>query len=226
MMTGSKAVFLGFLILLILGLGTALWMRRRLPEPAAPIIACPQDARVCPDGTFVSRIPPSCQFRDCPIPVLPSSTTVMPSTTTLPAVTSSLPLIPASWKMIRDQKQGVSYAFPETLSTQYVTTQDWPPTLTVERGIFSCVTAPRVVQDRAYCVSEQNEGAAGSMYTHYVYTTADVVSQRLFTLRFTLRRVQCFNYDEPRQSACMQEQGAFQTDTLADQVLSSVRALR
>ncbi|MFQ5974924.1 MAG: hypothetical protein ACE5J5_01220, partial [Candidatus Hydrothermarchaeales archaeon] len=29
-------------------------------------IACTEDARVCPDGSSVVRIPPACEFAPCP----------------------------------------------------------------------------------------------------------------------------------------------------------------
>lgn len=32
------------------------------PEPTA----CTMDAKICPDGSAVGRIPPSCEFADCP----------------------------------------------------------------------------------------------------------------------------------------------------------------
>lgn len=60
---------------------------------------CPDDVKQCPDGSYVSRIPPDCQFPDCSAPgsddVLPptptSSNTILPVTPrdTLPASTSS-----------------------------------------------------------------------------------------------------------------------------------------
>ena len=28
---------------------------------------CTMDTKICPDGSYVSRIPPSCEFADCPI---------------------------------------------------------------------------------------------------------------------------------------------------------------
>ena len=31
------------------------------------LIACPQDAKQCPDGSYVSRQPPGCQFAPCPL---------------------------------------------------------------------------------------------------------------------------------------------------------------
>ena len=29
-------------------------------------VACTEDARICPDGTAVVRIPPDCEFEECP----------------------------------------------------------------------------------------------------------------------------------------------------------------
>jgi len=34
----------------------------KTPEP----VACTADAKMCPDGTYVSRIPPICEFQACP----------------------------------------------------------------------------------------------------------------------------------------------------------------
>lgn len=45
-------------------------IKQRIGEPGfnpGEIIACPQDVRQCPDGTYVSRDPgQNCAFRDCP----------------------------------------------------------------------------------------------------------------------------------------------------------------
>jgi hypothetical protein len=34
--------------------------------PEESRVACTMDARQCPDGSFVGRIPPSCEFAPCP----------------------------------------------------------------------------------------------------------------------------------------------------------------
>jgi hypothetical protein len=31
-----------------------------------PVVFCPQDAKMCPDGSFVGRVAPSCAFAPCP----------------------------------------------------------------------------------------------------------------------------------------------------------------
>lgn len=38
-------------------------------EPQPPIIACPADAKLCPDGSAVGRIGPDCDFAPCLTPV-------------------------------------------------------------------------------------------------------------------------------------------------------------
>lgn len=37
------------------------------------LVACPEDARLCPDGTAVSREDPDCKFVSCPKPVCRNS---------------------------------------------------------------------------------------------------------------------------------------------------------
>lgn len=55
------------LVIIILGLlgGIAFILRpeeSKAPEP----VMCTADAKECPDGSFVGRIPPQCQFAACP----------------------------------------------------------------------------------------------------------------------------------------------------------------
>lgn len=47
--------FAGFLV-------TALYMQRGAPQP----VACTMEAMICPDGTMVGRVAPSCEFAPCP----------------------------------------------------------------------------------------------------------------------------------------------------------------
>ena len=61
-----KSLLLGVLALIILGVGGFLY-RSALEHPAQQI-ACPLDARMCPDGTSVARTGPSCSFPECPPP--------------------------------------------------------------------------------------------------------------------------------------------------------------
>jgi len=119
------------------------------------------------------------------------------------------------------------------MGTEYVSTVDWPPTIRVQRNVpFVCTAAGELVapagktelvtiEGHPYCLTRESEGAAGSVYTQYAYAfprQSDVV-----TLTFSLRAVQCMNYDEPRRSACTQEQATFTANKLADQIAQSVQ---
>lgn len=37
------------------------------PKETEPV-ACTMDAKLCPDGSYVGRVAPNCEFADCPIP--------------------------------------------------------------------------------------------------------------------------------------------------------------
>jgi hypothetical protein len=56
---------LAIFVLIITALGAVvvvLLMSNQGPEP----VACTADARICPDGTAVGRVPPDCEFAECP----------------------------------------------------------------------------------------------------------------------------------------------------------------
>jgi hypothetical protein len=216
-MTPNKwvGVLLGFL--LVVGIGATIWSRS--PSITSPMGGiCTQDAKRCPDGSYVSRIAPSCAFAACPS-AIPLASSTPPVQTQVPVASSTQ----ANWKVVTDLAQGVSYVYPEKLPTTYITAQVWPPIVTIERGALSCATEPRIVDGRVYCAREVHEGAAGSTYTEYLYTSSRDTENKLVSVKFTLRFVQCLNYDEPKQSACLQERSAFNPNTLADSILTTVR---
>lgn len=43
-------------------------------NPAPPVVACTEEAKLCPDGSAVGRIGPNCEFAECP--ALPKTATV------------------------------------------------------------------------------------------------------------------------------------------------------
>lgn len=55
-------------LLLVIGIGSAGLVYRNAAEHPSKQIACPMDARICPDGTAVSRVGSSCTFSECPLP--------------------------------------------------------------------------------------------------------------------------------------------------------------
>jgi hypothetical protein len=61
-----KSLMIGIVIIVILGFGGLVY-RNAIEYPAQPV-ACPLDAKVCPDGTSVAREGLSCTFPACPAP--------------------------------------------------------------------------------------------------------------------------------------------------------------
>ena len=61
-----KTLFWGILLLILVGIGGVVY-RNAVEHPAQPI-ACPIDAKLCPDGASVGRTGLSCTFPMCPPP--------------------------------------------------------------------------------------------------------------------------------------------------------------
>jgi len=73
----NKTFVIVFLVI-IFALGIFLYMNN--PEathygatpktPSSPDngVVCTMEAKLCPDGSYVGRIPPKCEFKACPIP--------------------------------------------------------------------------------------------------------------------------------------------------------------
>ena len=131
--------------------------------------------------------------------------------------------------------QGLQFSYPEELGTQYVHAQEWPPLVEQVVNVFSCeegdITAAdgplksaslHEIEGKAYCVTLFSEGAAGSTYTTYEYSTQQ--EERVVRIVFTLRTPQCVNYDEPERTACTAEQRAFNIDELVHQIAASIKA--
>src|SRR3989344_187522 len=61
-----RSLILGILLIIIAGVGGLVY-RNAVERPVRPVV-CPLDAKVCPDGTAVSRTGLSCTFPACPPP--------------------------------------------------------------------------------------------------------------------------------------------------------------
>jgi hypothetical protein len=137
-----------------------------------------------------------------------------------------------SWQTFIDQKQNLTYRYPEQLPTKYIYTVNWPPQVAVINTPFSCTegesetpltnkTVKHTINSHAYCITTVTEGAAGSLYTRYFYVTEK--DNKTIIFAFTLRVVQCGNYNEPEKSACENERQTFDIDNLMDQVIQSTQ---
>lgn len=196
-------------LLLLAGLLIYFW-RGGFPLADVP---CTADAKICPDGSAVGRIGPRCEFAACP-----------GATTTAPA----------SWETSRDEALGVSFRYPPDLPTTYIRTVDWPPKLNIADTPYSCLNAGEVgaragrteereIAGQKYCVTEISEGAAGSIYHQYAYSIP--ANDQTATMTFSLRFVQCGNYEEAQQRVCEEERSSFDLDPLIGQIALTIRPL-
>ena len=136
------------------------------------------------------------------------------------------------WTTITNDN-GITYQYPKELLAKYISVAEWPPVIKIETGNYSCKTTPqevssmsditsqRLVDDRAYCVNVKHEGAAGSVYSSYTYTTAK--NNKLITASFTLRYSNCSNYDSEQSKACTSEREAFDVDSTVDRIVQTIK---
>ena len=177
-------------------------------DPTDHQVACTLEAKLCPDGTtYVGRSGPECAFAVCPDSVKDS-----PEKETL-----------LLFKF--DTDTGLSFMYPADFGSLYITPVDWPPTLTIGQALVPCLersdpTELRTVNGKTYCITREEEGAAGSVYTRYTYEFE--YGGGPLELKFSVREVQCTNYDEPQQSTCITEQDLFNADIIFENIVESI----
>lgn len=128
---------------------------------------------------------------------------------------------------VSDIKDNPSLSFPKDLGTKYITAVDWPPIVQVVDAPFDCDTTLSVpegekirkvaVNNHTYCVDELTEGAAGSTYIQYGYMFPK--DNNVTILAFTLKEVQCGNYNDPEKSVCEKERQNFNIDKFIDGIV-------
>ncbi len=135
------------------------------------------------------------------------------------------------WKMYQDTTQNVTFEYPDSLGTRYIHPQNWPPKLTLSNDKFSCkegglmegrqLTIQKTIDDRMYCIEDTTQGAAGTLYSDYIYTF--IKADKLVKLQFTIAYPQCDNYDNRQKGECYSERQTFNLDNLIDRIAQSVK---
>lgn len=178
-------------------------------------IACDMDAKLCPDGSYVGRSGPNCEFAAC---------------STTEEVSTSTPVVEA-YKYYQLSLQ----AFGSLSNYNFVHIAEWSkPMLNMFHTTFSCPTLTedfhiyseqiqKTMGDKVYCVSVSSEGAAGSVFKTYTYSTE--LNGELLSINFTAQFPQCLNYDNPQQGQCLIEQPKFEVD-LDNVVATIVKSLK
>ena len=167
-----------------------------------------------------------------------TSTVITPPATTTPVVATTTGVDNWLWVQATTSAQGIQFSYPNPLSLTYVTAVDWPPVVSLIKGTLACPEAEvdmashdgkvthskrQTINGQVYCVAESGEGAAGSTYTNYQYSTLQ--GDSVASVYFTLRTPQCLNYDDPKQTACKAEQADFDVAALSVRILKSVKKI-
>ncbi|MFA6467055.1 MAG: hypothetical protein WCV71_04305 [Patescibacteria group bacterium] len=137
----------------------------------------------------------------------------------------------SNWLTFEDKEQKISWLYPEKLSANFISSQTWPPRVSLSNMAYKCPvteagsslpdrTMERQVDDRTYCVTATSEGAAGSVFTDYTYSR--VRDGKLINITFALRYPQCDNYDDTQKSACKGERETFDLDSVIDKIAQSL----
>lgn len=98
----------------------------------------------------------------------------------------------------------------------------------VENGQIECEETPlesslalriskKEINEQKYCIAAFSEGAAGSVYTQYSYTT--VIENNVYLINFIARYVDCNNYSNQQKVECKLERENFNLDILVDSEL-------
>ena len=136
-----------------------------------------------------------------------------------------------SW--LKSENSEISFKYPEKLDTNYINTVDWPPIFKIEDKAYSCLendnnstleggkTSKEIIGGKEFCINRQDEGAAGSVYSNYIYTF--LYQNKTITATFSLRAPQCMNYDEPKQSECINEENSFNISSLILNIISTIK---
>lgn len=131
---------------------------------------------------------------------------------------------PQGWVKSVNPDQHISFYHPVSISTQYVEANEWPPEVKVVDGTLDCreqssgreQTKQIQLGKVTACVSKTIEGAAGSVFTTYLYALP--WNNQLATFNFTIRTSQCDNYNSEERSVCLTEQREFNPDELVDKM--------
>jgi len=148
--------------------------------------------------------------------------------------------------MIKEMDNGPEkqphYAILVDLNTEYIGSQDWkvnmvneeenyPPKFKITEGQIDCKitssesglltsTAKRRIDGRIYCIESTSEGAAGTIYTQYAYST--IKNGSLITVSCVIRYPQCMNYSEPQRTECANEREMFDLDKIIGYIVKNL----
>ena len=229
-MMGKKSIMI-LLLFLILALVSLLVVFELFSKQLFPFantnnnngqIACTMEAKLCPNGSYVARSGPNCEFATCP----------NNETSTTSQSSEENPVLPEEnifdFQVYRNDANNLSFQILPNLSVyKFVNITDWPLKITLSSSAFTCPEisdgvserqAQKKIGDRIYCMNISSEGVAGSIYNNYNYST--IRNGKLLSINFVAQFPQCTNYDNPEQQQCLDEEAKFEVEI--DKIINSI----
>jgi len=135
----------------------------------------------------------------------------------------------------KEEPKEIVFEEIKAMNTKYISGQVWPPVITIsETSELICNETQKEssvnkrvykenINGQEYCISAFSQGAAGSVYTEYSYST--IKFDKLITLDFTLRFNQCYNYEEDKISECVSERENFNVSNNINEIISNAKLL-
>jgi hypothetical protein len=160
----KKSLILLSVALIVILAGLGIYLKQAKLAGQKPGF-CAQDVRQCPDGSFVSRVAPSCDFGLCPetkpreisiycaadgckprktgagVGTLIKGCFIDPNECAAFASTSA-GAGQSDWKVFNDAAAKLEFRYPEKISTGYVNPLQWPPKAAVAAGPLRCDSVP------------------------------------------------------------------------------------
>jgi hypothetical protein len=139
-------------------------------------------------------------------------------------------------KYLYTEEEKIESNLPDSFEASYISFQNYSSNIFkaeeypkleswVENGEIECDETPlesslplrvnkKEINGQKYCISASSEGAAGSVYTQYTYTT--VIGNNVYLIKFVTRYTNCGNYPDKEKMECETERENFNLDILAD----------
>lgn len=150
-----------------------------------------------------------------------------------------------SIKYLETNENEAVAGLPESFKANYISFQNYDmgifdaaiyPRLEswVENGEIECTETPaesslpiriskQEINGKKYCIAASSEGAAGSVYTQYSYST--VIGDKVYLVNFLARYPQCMNYPEEKSIECIKERESFDLNVLVDLEIEKAQIL-